>query len=133
MLESYIAAAGVEASEVFNRSHADVSANCMQRGITGDRASGDMTAACCRDQIAGDILHRDVSAVRIQTRGSANISREDVAACCGDSKPPVEIFGFNIATAGGEFDIVVLRNIYFDRNPQPAAALASGSLSAQIH
>src|SRR5580704_5851012 len=93
MLESYIAAPGIEPSEIFNRCHADVSANCVQGGIPGDRTGSDMTAACCRDQIAGDILHRDVSAVRIQTRGSANISREDVAACCGNSKPPVEIFG----------------------------------------
>src|SRR6202021_167482 len=67
------------------------------------------------------------------TPGSPNISPEDVAACGGNSEPPVEIFGFNIAAAGGEFDIVVLRHIHFHRDPQTAAALASGSLSAQVY
>src|SRR5579862_1704589 len=125
MLKSYIAAAGVEVREIFNRCHADVSANCVQCRITRDRTGGDMPAAGCCNQVAGDILDRDVSTVRIQTRGSANISREDVAACGGNSEPPVEIFGLYVATAGGEFNVVVLRYIHFHRNPQTAAALAS--------
>ena len=42
------------------------------------------------------------------------------------------IFGFNVAAAGGEVDVVILRDVHFQRYPQAAAALASGSLSAQV-
>src|ERR1700745_808399 len=98
MLERYIAAARIEPREIFNRCYPDVSANCVQSRVAGDRSSGDVPAAGRRHEVAGHMLDRDVTAIGVQACWPANIPYMDVATRGRDSKPPIDIFGFNVAT-----------------------------------
>ena len=119
MFECYIAAAGVEASEIFNRSHADVSANCVQRRVTCDRTGGDMATASVGDQIARDILHCDVAAVGMSDeQGRQHFPR----GCC---RRPLKFAIRPLMSSVSMFpppvetsNVVVLRHIHFDSYPK---------------